>query len=78
MLLEDEGVHAVEEDEREIVVGNRVDHLNLQYIVIRKLWGIVDSIYNCTYIHEANDVIIVITQVRFLKIKLLEEDNMIV
>ena len=78
MLLEDEDVHAVEEDEREVVVGNRVDHLNLQYIVIRKLWGIVDSIYNCTYIHEANDVIIVITQVRFLKIKLLEENNMIV
>ena len=78
MLLEDEDVHAVEEDEREVVVGNRVDHLNLQYIVIRKLWRIVDSMYNCTYIHEANDVIIVIAQASALKIKLLEEDNMIV
>ena len=32
VLLVDEDVHAVEEDEREVVVGNRVDHLNLQYI----------------------------------------------
>ena len=43
MLLEDEDVHAVEEDEREVVVGNRVDHLNLQYIVI--LW------VRCTIVH---------------------------
>ena len=75
MFLEDEDVHAVEEDEREVVVGNRVDHLNLQYIVIRKLWI---QCTNCTYIHETNDVIIVIAQASALKIKLLEEDIMIV
>ena len=45
MLLEDEDVHAVEEDKREVVVGNRIDHLNLHYIVIRKLW------FQCTIAH---------------------------
>ena len=37
VLLEDEDVHAVEEDEREIVIGNRVNHLNLQYIATRQI-----------------------------------------
>ena len=66
-------MHAVEEDEREVVVGNRVDHLNLVFC------NVIRDIFNNTYIHEANDVMGVIPKISALKTKsLLEEENMIV
>ena len=68
-------MHAVEEDEREVVVGNRVDHLNLVSTFIICYQRLVQY----TYIHEANDVMGVIPKISALKTKkLLEEENRIV